>query len=138
MNTQITGKGTKSEPFFIGQFTAPGLVNGIFVCLEQTFGSKNWGIQEWSHSFDGKTSVLKIAILRRGADSLYFYVSFWDPIDWRECTPQARAGYVARIMSFLIDQKGAKDLQQGFKNKTTAVGIIAFVILILLVWLFRK
>jgi hypothetical protein len=41
-------------------------------------------------------------------------------------------------MKFLIEHKGAKDLQGSFKKKTTAVGIGAFAILILVIWLFHK
>lgn len=136
--TRITGKGTAGEPFFIGLFTAAGLLNGIFMSLEHTFDTNNWGIQEWSHSYDGKTNTLKIAVLRRRAESLYFYVTFWDPIDWRQCSPQERLHYVTQYMNFLIKEKGAKDLQRKFEIKTAVVGVVAMGIVILLIWLFKK
>lgn len=137
MLMKITGKGTAEEPLFIGQFTAPGVLNGIFVSLEQAFGTNNWGIQEWTHSFDGKTNTLKIAVLRRGADSLFFYVTFWDPIDWRQCSPEKRHHFVTQYMEFLITQKGARDLQNVFKAKTALVGVVFFALLFFAFWIFR-
>lgn len=135
----LSTEGSAAEPARVAAISVGGVAVGILEVLSVRFGENNWAVLEWEWNtipgqpFDN-TLKLKVRVRDKGVTD--YHISFGTPIEWNKSDVTERRVYVSRMMTFMMKEKGARDLREtvGLSVGSLAIfGVISlFAVLLLL------
>lgn len=134
----LSTEGSADEPARVAAMSVAGVAVGVLEVLSARFGENNWAIMEWAwNTIPGQLfdNTLKLKVRVRDKGETDYYISFGTPIEWGKSEVAERRIFVTRMMTFMMREKGARDLRKtsGVSvGSAVIVGIISLLAVLLL------